>query len=190
MSANYEDNHNKLKYVSTINFSSEKRYILGTISQKTLGFTFRVDLNMTPEISILYYGSPFNSRGTYSDFKRVVNPDANVYEERFAHNKNVILSGARYLLDENNDFVPDYDIGNPDFNFHQFRSNLVAKWECRLGSFIYLFWSREKTGNISSDESPCGNSSGQLRKVIPNDIFLIKLNYWFSLKYNFIIRLK
>lgn len=181
LSANYTDNNNRLQYVGTRDYSSVKRYLLGTISQKTLGFTFRVDLNLTPEFSIQYYGSPFVSRGSYSDFKRVTNPEAKVYEERFAPYDNVILSGGKYLLDENNDFITDYSIDNPDFNFHQFRSNFVAKWEYRLGSFIYLVWSGERTGRTNSSEASIGDSYRQLRSIFPNNIFLIKLNYWFSL---------
>ncbi len=181
LSANYENNFNSLQYVSTINYSSEKRYILGRIDQKTLGLTFRADLYLTPEFSVQYYGSPFNSRGIYSDFKRVTNPDAPGYEERFTHYNNVVPSGGRYLLDENNDFIPDYSIDDPDFNFYQFRSNLVAKWEYRLGSFIYLVWSMEKTGETGFHKSSLFETFHQLGSIYPKNIFLIKLNYWFSL---------
>ena len=181
LTANYSDNQDRLQYVTTRNFVDEKRYILATIDQKTLGLTFRVDMNLTPEFSIQYYGSPFISRGTYSEFKRVTAPEASVYDDRFAVFNNAQLIGDSYGLDENNDMVPDYYVGNPDFNFHEFRSNLVAKWEYRLGSFIYLVWSSERSGVTSFSDTTIGDSYRQLRDVFPNNIFLIKLNYWFSL---------
>ncbi len=181
LSANYSDNRDRLQYVATRDFLSEKRYILGTINQKTLGLTFRVDLNLTPEFSIQYYGSPFISRGSYSEFKRVIAPEAAVYDERFELLSNQQLIGESYGFDEDNDMVPDYFIANPDFNFHEFRSNLVAKWEYRLGSFIYLVWSSERTGVTSASDASVGDSYKQLRDIFPNNIFLIKLNYWFSL---------
>jgi hypothetical protein len=181
LTANYTDNNDRLQYVTTRYFTNDNSYILGTIDQKTLGLTFRVDLNLTPEFSVQYYGSPFVSRGSYSEFKHVTNPEAKVYEDRFALFNNVILSDGKYLLDENYDFVPDYSIGNPDFNFHEFRSNFVAKWEYRLGSFIYLVWSSERTGRTGSSEASLRDSYKQLRSIFPNNIFLIKLNYWFSL---------
>jgi hypothetical protein len=136
---------------------------------------------LTPEFSVQYYGSPFVSRGSYSEFKHITNPEAKDYDERVALYNNVILSEGEYLLDENDDFAPDYSIGNPDFNFHEFRSNCVAKWEYRLGSFIYLVWSSERTGRTGSSDASIGDSYKQLRSVFPNNIFLIKLNYWFSL---------
>jgi hypothetical protein len=180
-SVNYADNHDRMQYVATRSFLNEKRYILGTIDQKTLGATFRVNLNLTPEFSVQYYGSPFISRGTYSEFKMVTNPEAGKYDDRIALYTNPELTSEGYSLDENDDLIADYSIENPNFNFHQFRSNFVAKWEYRLGSFIYFVWSGEKTGNTSSSGASISESYKQLRGVFPNNIFLIKLNYWFSL---------
>jgi len=181
LTANYEDNRNDLQYVTTINLAPDKRYILATIDQQTLGLTFKIDLNVTPEFSVQYYGSPFVSKGSYSGFKRVVNPQAEDYTDRFDIFDNPVLSDGRYLLDENNDLVPDYSVSNPDFNFHQIRSNLVAKWEYRLGSFIYLVWSSERTGFTDLPQASVGESFQQLGKVFPKNIFLIKFNYWFAL---------
>jgi hypothetical protein len=179
--ANYMKNINELQYVDTKDYLTEKRYILGSIDQKTLGLTFRVDLNITPEFSIQYYGSPFVSRGSYSEFKRVTDPKADSYNNRFSVFDNPQLIDNNYQLDENNDNITDYTIENPDFNFHEFRSNFVAKWEYRLGSFIYFVWSSEKTGNTGSSNASIGDSYKELRGIYPNNIFLIKLSYWFSL---------
>ena len=179
---NYSGNHDEIQYITQCNYLDEKRFILGTIDQSTLGLTFRADLNLTPELSIQYYGSPFISRGTYSEIKRVTNPKAENYDDRFSVFSDLYSTDpVSYGLDETGDMIPDYYIGNPDFNFHQFRSNLVARWEYRLGSFIYLVWSSERTGRSSLSEASIGDSYGQLGDIFPNNIFLIKLNYWFSL---------
>ncbi|KPK86247.1 MAG: hypothetical protein AMS27_05520 [Bacteroides sp. SM23_62_1] len=181
LQADYEKNDDRLQYITTINYLTEKRYILGTIDQETFGITFRADLNLTPEFSIQYYGSPFISRGSYSEFKRITDPEAGNYDDRFVVCSNTVISGENIGLDENNDLLPDYFIINPDFNFHQARSNLVAKWEYRLGSFIYLVWSSERTGRNNDSHAPIGDSYNLLRNVYPDNIFLIKLSYWFSL---------
>lgn len=183
ISGDYMENRDELQYVTTKTIGEEgKRYILGTINQKTLGITVRVDLNLSPEFSIQYYGSPFISRGNYSDLKKVTSPMAGEYKDRYSIYQNALLVNGRYQL-------PDFDgstpvilsIDNPDFNFHQFRSNLVAKWEYRLGSFIYLVWSSEKTGRNGFSKSSFGESYRYLKEAFPNNIFLVKLNYWFSI---------
>jgi hypothetical protein len=181
VNVDYSDNHDEIQYITQCNYLDGKRYILGTINQTTLGLTFRADLNLTPEFSIQYYGSPFVSRGTYSQFKRVTNPGDEDFENRFITFTDPLLNNGMYGLDETGDLLPDYVIGNPDFNFHQFRSNLVARWEYRLGSFIYLVWSSERTGHNDQAEASFSDSYGLLKDVFPNNIFLIKLNYWFSL---------
>jgi hypothetical protein len=182
VTVNYMNNHDRLQYITTDYSVPGNRYILGTIDQKTLGLTFRVDLNLTPEFSIQYYGSPFISRGSYSQFKYITDPKANLYADRFELYEDPQLSGGMYqLYDYSNGPRIDYSIADPDFNFHEFRSNLVAKWEYRLGSFIYLVWSSDKSGSTNASHASVGESYKQLKSIFPNNIFLIKLNYWFSL---------
>jgi len=181
ITADYSRNHNLLQYVSEARYQTEQRYILGTIDQKTQGFTFRLDLNVTPEFSVQYYGSPFVSRGTYSEFKRITAPESKDFPQRFAILPDPVISANTFGFDENNDNLIDYSIQDPNFNFIQFRSNLVAKWEYRLGSFIYLVWSSERTGRDTFSNASLGDSYKQLGDVYPKNIFLIKLSYWFSL---------
>jgi hypothetical protein len=182
VTANYMNNHDRLQYVTTSYDVPGNRYILGTIDQKTLGLTFRVDLNVTPEFSIQYYGSPFVSIGKYSQLKFVTNPRSSDYNNRFEIYQDQALSEGMYqLYDYNNGPRIDYSIADPDFNFHQFRSNLVARWEYRLGSFIYFVWSSDRTENTVQSNATIGESYKQIRSIFPNNIFLIKLNYWFSL---------
>ena len=169
-----------LQYVTALDYQSQKRYIFGTIKEKTVGLTFRIDLNLTPQLSIQYYGSPFIARGAYSDYKYIKDPSAKRFSERFEVYDYTLLPSGYYSLDENHDGIADYSIANPDFNFQQFRSNFVAKWEYRLGSFIYLIWSNDRTGVTASPGTSYSKSFSQLMKIFPNNIFLIKLNYWFN----------
>ena len=109
-------------------------------------------------------------------------PKADKYSDRFeVYTDPVLTDGSYNLYDYQSGLRADYTIPNPDFNFHQFRSNLVAKWEYRLGSFIYFVWSGDRTGRSSMSEASLGDSYKQMRDLFPNNIFLIKLNYWFSL---------
>ncbi len=180
VTASYSDNQNRLQYVSTVNYQSEKRYVLGTIDQKTLGLTFRVDLYIIPELSIQYYGSPYVSRGTYSEFKRVTNPVAKLLEDRYEIYPDATLTDNTYELSSVSP-VEKISIKNPDFNFQQLRSNFVAKWEYRQGSFIYLVWASEKTRRTPDSKASLGDSYRDLLGAFPTNIFLLKMSYWFSL---------
>ncbi len=173
----YALNRNDLQYVAAL--TNPSRYILGRVDQKTLSFVFRFDFSLTPEISVQFYGSPFVSTGQYSYFKYITNPKASDYGNRFnLYGSPQILANKQVLLTSG--AIQDI-IDNPDFNFHQFRSNLVAKWEFRPGSFLYLVWSSDRTGSSDPTDPRLINSMKQIGNIFPNNIFLIKFNYWFSL---------
>ena len=73
-----------------------------------------------------------------------------------------------------------YAFGNPDFEFRQFRSNLVARWEYRPGSLLYVVWSQDRTDEELFGKS-LTSSLDQLRMAPAANVFLVKLSYWFGL---------
>ena len=178
ISVNYTTNVDNLQYVDTRSVNNGQRFILARITQHSLGVTFRIDCNLTPELSLQYYGSPFSSVGRYSMFKEVNNPRAADYSERFSL-INPTQSGNTYEVYGNNG--PEYSFGNPDFAFRQFRSNLVFRWEYLPGSQVYLVWSHERTAYDQPGDDSVGEAIYSLQHVSPSNIFLMKLSYWFSI---------
>jgi hypothetical protein len=84
-------------------------------------------------------------------------------------------------VDENGDGVPDYSFDKPDFNFVQFRSNLVVRWEYNPGSEFYLVWSQGNTPDAFSDlDTPLAKSlfDNAFASKARNS-FLVKATYRF-----------
>ena len=179
-SLNYSGNRNDLQYIATTAYGNAPRYILGSIDQHTMAITFRVDYNITPEVSIQYYGSPFATVGRYSELKRVTDPKAGNYYGRFAALKPT-LNGNTYEVSENNSSSVDYSFANPNFDFSQFRSNLVFRWEYRPGSQFNFVWSQDRTAYVQPGGQLLGKAMSGLNDIFPNNIFLIKFNYWISI---------
>jgi hypothetical protein len=179
LNTSFSKNTDNLQYVSTINYSDKAHYLLGRLEQETLGLTFRIDWNITPELSILYYGSPFVAVGSYSEFKNITNPRAENYKDRFAV-YNSKRTGTDVILDENSDGKPEAALANPDFSFSQFRSNLVFRWEYKPGSQLYIVWASDLT-NFNSSKTSLSEAVSDLSRIFPNNIFLVKFNYWFSI---------
>lgn len=180
VSVNYSGNRNDLQYIATTTKGSDPVYILGKINQHTMVVTFRVDYNITPELSIQYYGSPFATAGKYSEFKRITNPKGSNYADRFAEIKPA-LNGNTYQVSENGNGFIDYSFSNPNFDFSQFRSNLVFRWEYRPGSQLNFVWSQDRTVFTQPGTQYLGDGMNRLKKVFPNNIFLLKFSYWFSI---------
>lgn len=177
-------NRNKLQYVTTQEFGDEKRYICADIYQKTFSLTLRLNWCVTPDLSIQYYGQPYCSVGRYSNLKRVIDPRAVKLEDKYHLFTGMEISrGASgdYLIDENMDGLTDYTVGNPDFSFPQFRSNLVLRWEYKPGSSLYVVWSQGRTGNPSAANFSLLNRMGDLFNIYPWNVFLIKWCHWFSM---------
>ena len=179
-SVSYQSTIDNLQYVGAPLAGSVPQYVLAHIHQRSLGLTFRVDYNLTPELSLQYYGSPFASIGRYTSFRLVTDPLADRYADRF-HPFDALLDGSSYdgLLGTTPD--PAFSFANPDFAFSQFRSNLVLRWEFRPGSQLYLVWSQERTLYVQPGVASIGAAVGTLRTAAPLNIFLAKLNYWINL---------
>lgn len=175
---------NELQYITTTSVDSDNRYIVGKIDQATYSMQIRLNYSIRPNLSIQYYGQPFASKGEYSNFKRVTNPTASQYADRFhqfaGSEISYDASNEEYNIDESGNGETDYSISNPDFNFVQFRSNMVLRWEYVPGSTFFLVWTQGRTDGL-----PTGENNGfrdlarGLFDVKPHNIFLMKFTYRF-----------
>ena len=72
--------------------------------------------------------------------------------------------------------------GNPGgFNFQEFRSNVVFRWEYRPGSTLFLVWSqgREAESDVEGTQSFRGDLN-DLFSQRANNTFLVKVSYWLT----------
>jgi hypothetical protein len=166
------------QYVETLGNGDETLYLVGHIDQQTPSITLRAELFITPEMSIQYYGSPYFSVGDYSAFKRVDQSRERERETRLQELDLTYDSGSNsYGFDYNQ---VSWSFGNPDFSFSQFRSNLVFRWEYNLGSTLYLVWAHDRSG-WEGAYNPVSDIAGDLWGIKGNNIFMFKLNFWFSI---------
>jgi hypothetical protein len=172
-----------MQYVTTEEWGESDRYILARMKQKTLALVFRLNYSVTPNLSIQYYGQPFVAAGDYKNFKRVTQPRAENFQDRYhSFSKNEIqLDDDIYRIDENSDGKVDYSFDKSDFNFRQFLSNLVMRWEYKPGSTIYFVWSQGRTGSESMGNFAFKRDMTDLFDIYPQNVFLVKFNHWFSL---------
>jgi len=185
LSPSYSKNTNTIQYV-TYN-SHADRYVLSQIDQQIVSMSLRLNYNITPDLTIQYWGQPFLAAMDYSKFKVVTDPRAEKLADRYhtlTESQLEFNAGEnRYYVDENNDGTSDYSFRNPDNNYDQFLSNLVARWEFRPGSTLYLVWSQTRsyydtTGSFSLEE----NLNNLYTEKKPYDVFLIKFTYRFGLR--------
>lgn len=165
LSAAVNHNKNDLQYFDTFTDASGKpHYAFARLDQKTLSLTWRLGYTFTPTVSLQVYASPFISKGTYTSIREIAQPRAGSYTDRY-----------RPFEDP---AVADDPSG---FNFQQFRSNVVFRWEYRAGSTLFLVWSQGREG--SSPAEGTASFRGDLGDLLgrrANDTFLIKVSYWIT----------
>ena len=165
LSANYTRNRSDVQYFGTFTDSTAKQhYTFAHLEQKTLGLTWRLGYTFTPEMSLQVYASPFISKGTYSNVRELDEPRALAYADRYQPYADTAVAN---------------DPGG--FNFQQFRSNVVFRWEYRAGSTLFLVWSQGRDASTTFEGNQSfGGDIGNLFGQRSNDIFLIKFSYWLA----------
>jgi hypothetical protein len=146
LNPSYSWNYHELQYVTTELTEGEERYLFGDIDQKVLSMSLRISYNITPDLTIQYWGQPFIASGAYSGFKMITDPQAGQFTDRYHQFSEGQISFAddQYQIDEAMDGVTDYTFDDPNFTVDEWLSNLVIRWEFLPGSTAYLVWSQTR----------------------------------------------
>jgi hypothetical protein len=179
LSPGYSITKNDLQYF----FSDDDRYFFASLNQKILSMSLRINYNITPDLTIQYWGQPFSGDFKFSDYKVITDPKAEEYSDRF----HIFTEGSEITLsdDEYTITTPDYTytFDNPDFMTNEWLSNLVVRWEFLPGSTAYLVWSQTRAYDGGPGEYNLSENLDYLfsdKKA--NNTFLIKFSYRFGLR--------
>jgi hypothetical protein len=158
-------NHNDAQWYGNFTDSAGvTHYTFARLEQVTGSLTGRVDYTFTPDLTLQVYAQPFVSKGTYSNVRELADPRADTFDGRFQPYGDAAVAG------------------NPGgFNFKQFRSNVVLRWEYRPGSALFFVWQTGRSANdpIEGNRSISGNFR-DLFDLRSDDTFLIKASYWIN----------
>jgi hypothetical protein len=180
----YEYYKNNLLYVDTVTAGGDDRYVMASIAQNTVYVTLRLNYSITPDLSIQFYGQPFISNGKYNAFKRITDPRADHFQDRFqAYGGDEITFNAgdnAYQVREAGNGAA-YSFDNPDFNVLELRTNLVLRWEYRPGAALYVVWSHGRANNTGHDDFELSSGFRDLMNLPATHVFLLKFTYNFNL---------
>jgi hypothetical protein len=157
-----------------------QRYVFSELVQNTLNLSLRLNLSVTPDLSIELWAQPFVASGDYQGFKELERPGTFDFL-RYGRD------GSTLDLDANtNVYTADPDgsgpaepiaFGNPDFRFRSLRSNLVIRWEYRPGSTLFVVWNHGRSGFAANPEFKVLDELGNLFRDDMRNTLLVKFNY-------------
>lgn len=163
-----------------------ERYVLATREQNTSTTTLRIDLTLTPDLTIQFYGSPYISAGQFYDEKLVLEEHAlsSHYDERFHFftDEERDFDGNPLTYDLDGDGIANFEVpADRDFNYKEFNSNLVVRWEYQTGSAIYLVWSRNMSQDLDIGTFSYGRDMRELFRADAENVFMLKASYLLNL---------
>ena len=159
----YTRNHDHTQFFHNfVDGAGVTHYTFAHLDQTTIGLTFRLDYTLSTTLTLQIYANPFVSKGTYSDVREVTNARAESYDARFAPYTGSLAGGPG------------------PFDFTQFNSNTVLRWEYRPGSSLYVVWTQGRQDDEPVAGGPWSDDLDHLFHVSPANTFLVKAVHWFD----------
>jgi len=140
-------------------------YTFAHLDQTTVGVVVRLNYTISPNMSFQVYAQPFDSKGTYTNVRELsATPRADAYDQRFAAYGDTAVTS------------------HPGgFNYKQFASNVVFRWEYKPGSTLFLVWNQGRQGVVGQEGN--GDFQTDMRDLFalhPMNTFLVKVSYWLN----------
>ena len=135
----------------------------------------RLNYAFTPRLSLETYAEPFASSGFFHSFGELVAPRSRSLRTYGSAGTTITqdADGVRTVVADGQTFLLEPE----DFNVRSFRTNVVLRWEWRLGSTLFVVWQQDR------------NADRPLRAVHPTDLWdalrasgdqfvALKATYW------------
>jgi len=176
--------------LATSTFGS--RYVFADLDRSTLSLDTRVNVTISPTLSLQLYVEPFISVGDYGALKEFSAPGTFDFL-RYGTDVGTVSQNA----DGGYDVDPDgagpaegFEVSDRDFSHRSLLGNAVLRWEWRPGSTLYLVWQQRRISSLTGQ--PIGGGApwvGQfdiwrdaddMFATPADNILMIKVNYWLN----------
>jgi len=157
------------------------RYVFGTLEQTEFAVPLRVNLVLSPRLSLQLYAQALLSAGDYPAIRQLAAPRTYDFPAYGTEVGSLATdpSGAAYLIDPDGAGpAPGFRVPVPDFNIKALRVNAVARWEFRPGSTAYLVWTKRGENRAHPGDFSFGRDLGDLLRAPADDVFMLKLAWW------------
>ncbi len=164
-SINLSKNINDYQWYGFYSDALGAHYTFARLNQTTTSATVRLNYTFTPAVSLQAYVQPFISKGQYTNLRQLSStPRAEDYDARFAP------------CDD-----PSVTSDPGGFNFKEFQSNLVFRWEYKPGSTLFVVWNEGRQGYANAEGTDA--FMGDVRNLMalhPANTILVKMSYWLN----------
>jgi hypothetical protein len=120
------------------------------------------------------------SSGAYRGFKELARPRS--YEFTPYPDPLPTDDPDRIIVDPDGSAGPAaaHEIDDPNFSLTSLRGNAVLRWEFSPGSTLFLVWTQDRSQSESVGTFPAGQALDRLFAAPADNIFMVKVSYWWS----------
>ena len=171
-----------------------RRYIFAPIDQTTVSLETRLNITFSPTLTFEMYAQPLISRGNFGGLKEFTAPGTFDFQS-YGNDIGIIRrhEDGHYVIDPDGAGAAEsFTVDDKDFNFRSLLGNAVLRWEWSPGSTLFLVWQQSRSHRIEGSDFDregfggvgtfdLGRDSSELFSLRPDNIFLVKVNYWLNL---------
>ncbi|MBW3661209.1 MAG: carbohydrate binding family 9 domain-containing protein [Gemmatimonadetes bacterium] len=158
-----------------------RRYVFAEIESKSVALETRLNWVFTPELTLELWMQPFvssNDFGALKELRALRTFDFDVYGEDVG---TVVESDGVVEIDPDGAGPAEpFVVPDRDFTLRTVRGNAVLRWEWRPGSSLFLVWQQRRSGFDRTADFSLGDELGALFDPEPDNVFLLKVNYWLN----------
>ena len=143
--------------------SSEVDAYFGKLAAKSVSATLRVSYTFTPQLTLQTYMQAFLASGNFTDLRLLPT-----------------VPGTKVSLAALQAAPAATPPQTPDFEQAAINVNVVVRWEYRLGSTIYLVYTRSQQPNVATFTTPATLTTSAFRHGAAADVILLKFSYWWA----------
>jgi hypothetical protein len=173
-----------------------RRYLFGELDRRSFSLDTRLNVTVTPDLTLQLFLQPLIAAGHFTAYRQLgraesfdfidfeagtaTDGDGDGVADQCVGGTICGLDGTRYL-DFDGDGAPDDSFGDRDFNVLSLRGNAVLRWEYRPGSTLFLVWQQRRYDARPFGDLDFGRDRGDMLAIQPDNVFIIKVNYWLGL---------
>ncbi len=159
-----------------------RRYLFSEIEQSTLSLDTRINLTLTPDLSLQVFAQPFVASGDYGEVAELAAPRTYTFlvYGRDRGEVESIERGVRVFPDERGGVAAPFEVRESDFSVRSLRGNAVVRWEWRPGSTLFVAWQQTRSDFENIGDFVFRRDQRAIWSARPDNVFVVKLNYWLN----------
>ena len=154
------------------------RYVFATLDQKNTSVDVRVDLVVTPTLSLQLYAQPFFGDVRYSGYRELARARSGEFIRYGDGSSSFEDVDGEFRIDPDGEGPAElFSLFDSNFEYQSLRGTAVLRWEYLPGSTVFLAWTQSRYTYDDRWQQFYNPDGTSILKVYPDNVFHLKFTY-------------